>query len=462
MAVSRHTSGRRPVWFALSALIGSVLAIGTPVGVGTAHAALGPGGEYHPVTPSRVLDTRVASSSPSGIRGFGESNAFDVQIAGATPLGGGAPVVPSANVLAVVANLTVSAPSRDGYLTAYPKGSATPNASNVNFRTGENVPNLAILRPGADGKVTFRFESYAGLPAQADLIVDIVGWFSTSSAASRGARLVSLAPGRILDSRTATARNGALGAGQSFRLQIRGANAVGPDRPAYVPDQPSVSAVVLNVTATAPTSDTFITVQPEDFAGFPSTSSVNVSAGQTKANLVIVPVGADGGVRFFNERGSVHLIADVVGYFKSGVNDETRAGRIVPLDSPFRAADTRVPGLGGPGKLGSGQAEDWDFNPFVQGVKVGGVWIGEQDALLANLTAADLSFPYPVSRNDTFLTLYPAGTSLPNASNVNLLPNRAVPNLAVLRLSDANKLTVYNDNGFVNYIIDVAAVVLQD
>jgi hypothetical protein len=450
---------------AVALMLGATTAVTTgvaPFGVPAAFAALGPGGEYQPVTPSRVLDTRQPNSSPSGLRGFGTASAFDVKIAGAIPVGGSAPVIPAANVLAVVANVTVTGATGGGFLTAYPTGSNLPDASNVNFRAGENVPNLAVLRPGADGNVRFVLQSSDGKPATAHVIVDVVGWFSTSAAPSRGSRLVSLGPGRILDTRTNTGRAGALGAGQSFKLQIRGADAVGPARTDYVPNTPNVSAVLLNVTATGPTSDTFISVQPEDFSGFPSTSSLNLSAGQTKANLVIVPVGADGGIRLFNERGSVQLIADVVGYFRSGVNDETRAGRVVPLDAPFRAADTRSPGLGGPAKLGSGQAEDWDFGPFVQGVKVGGVWIGEQDTLLANLTATDLSFPYPTARTDTFLTLYPGGTALPDASNINLVTGRAVPNLAVLRLSDINKLTVYNDNGFVHYIIDVAAVVLQD
>jgi hypothetical protein len=459
-----NTIKRRGI-LASALMLGATLMVSTGVGPfapQAAFAALGAGGEYQPVTPSRVLDTRQPNSVPSGLRGFGTSNGFDVKIAGATPLTGGAAVVPAANVLAVVANITVTGTSAPGYLTAFPSGGSLPNASNVNFNAGENVPNLAILRPGAGGSVRFVLTSSNGQPATGHVIVDIVGWFSTSASPTRGSRLVSLGPGRILDSRSNVARSGPLGATQSFRLQIRGADAVGPVRADYIPDSPSVSAVVLNITATAPTSDTFIAVQPGDFSGFPSTSSLNLSAGQTKANLVIVPVGVDGGIRLFNERGSVQLIADVVGYFKSGVNDETRAGRVVPLDAPFRAADTRDPALGGPAKLGSGQAEDWDFGQFVQGVKVGGVWIGEQDTLLANLTATDLSFPYQTARSDTFLTLYPGGTTLPDSSNLNLLPGRAVPNLSVLRLSDANKLTVYNDNGFVHYIIDVAAVVLQD
>ena len=41
-------------------------------------------------------------------------------------------------------------------------------------------------------------------------------------------------------------------------------------------------------------------------------------AGQTVANLVVVPVGTDGNVMLFNgSPGATDLIADVVGYIKS-------------------------------------------------------------------------------------------------------------------------------------------------
>ena len=47
----------------------------------------------------------------------------------------------------------------------------------------------------------------------------------------------------------------------------------------------------------------------------PTASSLNYIAGLTVANLVIVKLGADGGVNLANAFGTTHLIADVVGYF---------------------------------------------------------------------------------------------------------------------------------------------------
>jgi hypothetical protein len=90
-----------------------------------ASSALGAGGEYHPITPARVLDTRPpgindlvkpgAKTLAPGVTGTG--NLFDVQLLGQ----GGLPADPS-SVLAVVANVTVVTPTTEGYLRAFGTG----------------------------------------------------------------------------------------------------------------------------------------------------------------------------------------------------------------------------------------------------------------------------------------------------------------------------------------------------
>ena len=63
---------------------------------------------------------------------------------------------------------------------------------------------------------------------------------------------------------------------------------------------------------------------------------MNLKTGQTVANLVVVPVGVDGVVRFYNSAGSTHLIVDVTGWYQPGAG----AG-YVALDPPTRDLDTR-------------------------------------------------------------------------------------------------------------------------
>jgi hypothetical protein len=73
-------------------------------------------------------------------------------------------------------------------------------------------------------------------------------------------------------------------------------------------------AVVLNVTAVNATSATYLTVFP-DGASQPVASDLNVNPGPAVPNLVVVRVGSNGVVDFFNAAGSTDVIADVVGYY---------------------------------------------------------------------------------------------------------------------------------------------------
>ena len=52
-------------------------------------------------------------------------------------------------------------------------------------------------------------------------------------------------------------------------------------------------------------------------AAAPEASNLNFTAGETIPNLVIVPVGADGKVDFYNDAGSVNLVADLAGCYMS-------------------------------------------------------------------------------------------------------------------------------------------------
>src|SRR4029077_114107 len=98
-----------------------------------------------------------------------------------------------------------------------------------------------------------------------------------------------------------------------------------------------VSAVVMNVTVTNPNAASFLTTWPGG-QGQPTASNLNYTAGQTIANRVIVPVGANGQVNIYNAFGTADVIADVNGYF----TDSTASGGqlLLPV-SPVRIKDTR-------------------------------------------------------------------------------------------------------------------------
>ena len=461
----RRPSASLAMWLA-ALLVAATVAVSTGngvTGISVAQAAgLGAGGEYHPLTPTRIFDTR-APGIPAGTPGpivTSPAGSVDVAILGQ----GGIPALAS-DVLAVAVSITVVSPTRDGYLQAYPTGSTPGISSVLNFLPGQTVPNLSVLTVGANGKITVKVVTTA--PATADVLIDVFGWFSTSSSATAGARLIPVSPGRIYDSREPTFNPGAapLGAGALIRVPIRGADAKNPDITDVVPNVGDVVGVVLNVTGiddNPGSTNTFVSVLPEDPTGPVSTSNLNLTPGQIKANLVIVPVtNADGAVRLFNNAGRTHVAVDVVGYMLANQPSSTRLGRVVPLTAPFRAFDTRDANFGN-ARLGPAQAETWSFAQFVSSVTLDGNAIGNQVALLGNLTGTDLTRFAPTSPVATYFTLYPGDATRPFSSNINVTEGANVANMAVVKLGADDTIKAYNNGGSIHYLFDVSAVVLDN
>ncbi len=127
------------------------------------------GSALTPLTPARLLDTRTgATTTDSRFAGIGRLNAkntLDLAVAGR----GGVPV---SGAGAVVLNVTVVAPGAVGYLTAWPWGTARPDASNLNFVAGQIAPNLVVAAIGSNGKVSL----FNGSAASTDIVVDVFGW----------------------------------------------------------------------------------------------------------------------------------------------------------------------------------------------------------------------------------------------------------------------------------------------
>jgi hypothetical protein len=186
--------------------------------------------------------------------------------------------------------------------------------------------------------------------------------------------------------------------------------------------------------------------------------------------MAIHPLGPDGKIHLFNLAGEVRMVVDVVAYLQRGAPENTREGRVVPLRSPFRAFDTREAEHGDQ-PLGPGQAEDWSFESFANDVRIGSEPIGAQSALIGNLTLTELQPQYPRAAPAlTHMTAYPSpsggSTTPPLVSNVNIGQGDTVPNLALLPYGTSDpgpySIRFYNRAGYVDYLLDVYAVVLDD
>jgi hypothetical protein len=343
----------------------------------------------------------------------------------------------------------------------------------INFQyPGHTVPNFGIIGVGTEGEITIDLEST--VDGTARVIVDVFGFVATSSfegaggvAEEDGARMVTLTPERIVDTRRSDGPTGgaAIGAKQSINVPVRGVGGV--------PDSSAVSAVVVNMTGinNQPSSvSTYLSATPErvpSSAAEASSSNGNFGAGVTKANLAIVPVNADGSIWVYNRNGQIHVALDVVAYLEEGGADDSRPGRIVPLEAPFRSFDTREPEFGGV-KLGFSSWEDWSFDAFVNSVRLNGVEVGPQSGLFGNLTAVGLERLFPTQPVKSFLTMNPATDGEfpeePSNSNLNFDELGPVANGAVVTYGskggDDNVVSAYNANGRTHYILDVYAVIL--
>ncbi len=251
------------------------------------------GGEFVPLAPARVLDTRVgvgANRAPLGPGGH-----LDLQVTGAGP-------VPSSGVAAVVMNLTGTNTTAASYLTAWPTGEPMQTTSNLNFVGGQSVPNLAVIPVGAGGQVSiFNFDG------NTDVIGDVVGYYTAPGVSVPGGGLFhAMAPQRFLDTRP-EAGNATLSDGQMVFTQITGRSGIPGD----------AVGVVANVTATNTTVPGFLTVFP-DALPQPLTSSLNfVGREPGVPNLVMSKLGTPGNIGIFNfsPGGTTDAIVDVVGWY---------------------------------------------------------------------------------------------------------------------------------------------------
>ena len=466
----------------------------SPVTPVSAACTLCAGGEYHPVAPTRIFDTRSADLNagagpvndvaPNGAKPIGPTSpSFDIDLFGLATTGFQRAWLPTgtaaSDVLAVVAGITVQAPTSDGYVAVHPPG-APPAVTSavVNYRTDRTVSGLAILRPGSDGRLSVDLFGVAA--GTAHVYVDVFGWLSTSTYTAgtpgdetdeRGARLIPVDPVRILDTRNDAAPDTPLGEGETRAITVRGATKLGDASVVAVPDDPKVVGVLANLTVVNPTglgAGQFgaVSVLPEAPVGAPSTANaVTAASPYVRGTLVMVPVGADGNVHLYNSTGSTNVVVDVMGYLLDGQAETTRNGRVVPLSAPFRVFDTRQVAFGAVA-LGQAQSEDWSFAAFSSSVKIGGVAVGNQMGLLGNLTQATLTRVAPaVPVSPGYLTMFPAPASAgppPLIANLNTMEGMPVGNLALVKYGAQQVVRVYNARGYAHYVLDVNAVVLAD
>ncbi len=380
--------------------------------------ACGSYGEFTPVDPARVLDTRTGQGlggAPARING---GDTLRVKIHGFAG-------VPEDGVESVVLNVT-GLRQRDtegvlNFVTVWPAGFEQPTVSNLNIGENEVVGNMVTVSTAAGGFV----DVYSDVGTM-DLTIDVMGYFASATAPA-AARFQNVDNVRLVDTReTGTP----LGEGRRLTVDASESRVVQET----VADE--IVALVVNVTAVQPTKRSHFRIFPNG-APVPDASSANFEARRNTNRLVTVK-SAGGAIDVWNSEGETHLTVDLVGVYVDGGGFVPAGGRFIGL-VPFRELDTRVDSP----FEGNGSIPE-EFLISMPG------WRSHIE-LVVNLTAIRPT-------RTGFLSAGPwTGDFEPflETSALNFGPNAVVANQSIIRTSSDGEIGVFNGAGNTHVAMDV-------
>jgi hypothetical protein len=256
-----------------------------------------------------------------------------------------------------------------------------------------------------------------GVACAALLPITAAGPSPVAAAPSPPAAFTAVGPVRVLDTRA------------SAPLAPNEVRTVRPG--AVIPSGATAAVVSLAVTETS--SAGFVSAWAS--GPFPGTSSLNMDrANQTRANLAVVPLAADGSFVVMANV-STHLIADLTGVFVPA--SSAVAGRFVPL-GPARLSDTRATATT-PGRP-LAPFETRTFDVTTSGVPAGA------SAVVLSVTGMG---------TEGWWSVFPSGTPWPGTSSVNVAPGGAPATATAIVGLSGGRVDVQSNVGG-DVVLDVA------
>ncbi len=359
------------------------------------------GGGYNAVSPQRVLDTRSAVGV-SRTRPLEGGQQIDFAIPGA-----------ASTASAVVINVTVTQPTSYGSLRVMRSDYYEPVGDNLHFVAKQTIANLVTV-PVRDGKVSV----YNDSDGTSHVVADLVGYYGDSPNG-----LTAATPARVLDTRSSIGVAGTSPVGPQGRVTV--------DVSSRVPA--GTIAVVLNLTITKPTQSGHITLFPNGSA-VPTASNVNFVSGQTVNNMAIAPV-VGGKIAFAHGgSGTVHVIADLAGWFAPGAGSTFL---------PTYRSHVFEPGRNVGGLIGPGQSA----RVFVNTSYCGSQPCSPRTAVVANLTVDSAG-------SGGYLSIYPYGQARPVMSVLNFAKGQTVSTQATVGLGQDSFMIFNSSAATVEVFVD--------
>jgi V8-like Glu-specific endopeptidase len=209
---------------------------------------------------------------------------------------------------------------------------------------------------------------------------------------------------RILDTRSGVGANGPQAWGSIVKLPLNISGA---------------SAAFVNVTVTGPSTGGGVWATSCDGAAS-STEHLDFDPNETVANVVMVPVSADGSICLRSST-SVQLVADMVGTISASGTEG-----IASID-PVRVIDTRTTGV----KVAAGTVLRIPVRSAAPAIPA------DATGIMATLTVTEGTGP-------GYLTAYSCDRPQPTASNLNFARNQIVPNTVLVPLAADGSICVFS------------------
>ena len=373
-------------------------------------------GQYVPVGPERVLDSRNGQGglySDGGVAPAGmlaPNTTYHFYYANTDmPL----------NAAAYAFNVTAIHPTGSGYLrlsSSCDSDQATPTTSLINYQAGKDIANFVIISAGCGNLRIYSSNSSAAVA------IDMVGYYPNQESQN----IQTQTEVRVADTRSGLGGgSGAIKAGTVRTFQIAGTGGV----------PVGAKSVALNLTAINPGGSGHLRVYPHG-AALPNASVINYIPGITKAAFVVVDLPADGRIDVYSGGATVHLAIDAFAYFPTSSTLVT--------GSPVRILDTR-----GGGTLAANTSRT------IQVSGLAGVPADAQ-AVLVTVTAIHTK----TSSGAGSLRIYPAGQTRPNVSTLNYIsPTSVVANFTIVKLGAGGQVTLYTAGSSIDVALDVVGYV---
>ncbi|WP_212999658.1 hypothetical protein [Winogradskya consettensis] len=319
---------RRPRAVPLLAALTLVLSFAVAGGGSPAEAAAATpvAGQYVPLTPARIVNLQPVAGAAT--------YSF-------SPLGKGG--VPASGVSAIAYQLHALSATGNGTVTAFPAvaGSSPPGTSNLNFVKDVWADNAVVTKLGTGGQISLYNGSTTA--AEADVNVDVVGYYTAAGSSTVGSTYVPLKPVRIVSEKPNAAA-------AYYDVTPLGQGGV---------PHSGVTAVVAHVTTTASTAGTLLAFPLG--ATHPTASDNHYATGGRFTAQTTVKLGTNGTFRIYTTT-AVTLWVEIVGYFQDSTGSATGSvfTAVTParvLGRPVITADTTstfaLAGLGGVPATGS-------------------------------------------------------------------------------------------------------------